>query len=193
MNEKLLFVDVETGGLDPEKHSLLTVSFSVYENGKVLGSRDFLIKSDVYNVTPEALKVNGINLIELDRLAEPQHIVVGEIINFIKNNIGDAKLAVVAGHGVDFDIRFLDKLFKDNNKNLGDFISHRKIDTSSMLNFLKFSGKLDIGSSSLENAIKYFGIDVSGRHESKADVAATIKLFEKLNDIINIKDVTDNE
>lgn len=186
MDNKLLFIDVETGGLDPEVSSLLTVSFSVYKNGKVLGSRDFLIKHDVYNVTVQALEVNHINLIELDKIATHAKTVVKEIISFIRNNSKLGELPVVAGHGVDFDIRFLDKLFRDNGEKLSDYISHRKLDTCGIINFLKYTGKIDIKSASLESAIEYFNIDTNGRHVSRDDVDATIKVYEKLNELINI-------
>jgi len=184
MSKRLLFMDVETGGLDPEKHSLLTIALSVYEDGKIINKKDFAVRHDVYNVSAQALKINNINLIEHHDIATDEAIVVDEIIKIIKDNFIDCE-PIVAGHGVDFDYKFIAKLFRDNNYNFSDYVSHRKLDTCSILKFLMVTDSIDIRSASLENAIKYFGIETKDRHTARDDVDATVVLFERLDKLIN--------
>ena len=43
MPDRLLFIDTETGGLDPQKHSLLSLALVVWEKREILDSKEFLI------------------------------------------------------------------------------------------------------------------------------------------------------
>ncbi len=36
MPDKLLFIDTETGGLDPDKHSLLSIAMVVWEDMEII-------------------------------------------------------------------------------------------------------------------------------------------------------------
>ena len=177
---KILFMDTETGGLNEEKHSLLTIAFAVYSNGKIVAEKEFFVKHKEYLVTPVALSINKIDLVEHDKIATESNIVVKEIIEFIRENFGDVK-PVIAGHNIDFDYKFIDKLFQNENEFLGEYVSHRKIDTCTLVNFLKATGRIDIESASLEASIKYFQIQTNARHTAKDDVRATIDLFEAIN------------
>lgn len=183
---KLLFLDTETGGLDAQKYSLLTVALVVYDSidRRIYDEAEFAVKHDNYVVTPEAMKINNINLEEHDKIAVDGKIVVQKIIEFIKKNFGDER-AVIVGHNPSFDYDFLDKLFKDENEYLSLYMSHRKIDTCAILNFYKAIERIDIESASLEAGIRYFNIETKARHTAMDDVKATIALFEKLQMYIN--------
>jgi oligoribonuclease (3'-5' exoribonuclease) len=77
---KYLAFDCETGGLDCNKHSLLTAYFSVYdEDFNLIDELDLYLKpSDekLLNVTQEALKVTQINI--TDHLSSPNTITYEE-------------------------------------------------------------------------------------------------------------------
>ena len=88
---KLLFIDTETGGLYPDKHSLLTVAFAMYEDGEVKAEAMWAIKSKDYVVNAAALKINNINLVEHDSIAKEKDFVVKEMIEFIKESFGEDK------------------------------------------------------------------------------------------------------
>nr|DAN05343.1 MAG TPA: Oligoribonuclease [Caudoviricetes sp.] len=181
---KILFIDTETGGLNAEKHSLLTVAFAVYNNGEIVAEKEFAVKHKYYLVSTKALEVNNINLIEHDQIAIESKVVVQEIIKFIKDNFGDEK-PVIAGHNIEFDYKFLDKLFQNEKEYWWKYVSHRKLDTCSLINFLMVTGKIEIESASLEASINYFKIETNARHTAKDDVRATIALFENINKLFN--------
>ena len=75
-----MWFDCETGGVDPDKHSLLTAYFGIYNEDLVLiDELDLQLKpSDLSKlvVQPEALKVTGIDLNE--HLKDPQTITYEE-------------------------------------------------------------------------------------------------------------------
>ncbi|WP_326514801.1 3'-5' exonuclease [Clostridium intestinale] len=180
---KILFIDCETGGLNPEKHSLLTIGLAVYEYGKIVAEKEIDIRHKEYIVTAKALKINNINLVQHDTNAKDPKIVVQEIIEFIKENFKEEK-PVIGGHNVEFDIKFIERLFSGERDYFNRYVSHRKLDTCSIINFLMLSGKIDIESASLEAAIKYFDIETNSRHTALEDTKAAIKLYEKLKKFI---------
>lgn len=62
MNNRLLFIDTETGGLDPHKHSLLTIGVVVWdEKLGELYSDEYAVFSDTYTITKSALRINHFN------------------------------------------------------------------------------------------------------------------------------------
>lgn len=58
-----LFLDTETGGLDPYDHSLLSVAaIKVDSDFREIARFETYIRSDVFVVTPKAMEINRINL-----------------------------------------------------------------------------------------------------------------------------------
>lgn len=179
---KTLWMDVETGGFNAEKHSLLTIALAVYDGEKVTEIREWKVKHRDYIVTPGAMKQNKIDLLEHDESAKDKDVVVGEIIEFIKENFGEERPAI-GGQNIKFDISFVDKLFKECKQYWNKFVSHRTIDTCEVLRFMYYTGKITEDVAALDRAIKYFNIDVAARHTASGDILATIKLFEILREL----------
>jgi DNA polymerase III epsilon subunit-like protein len=182
---KILFIDTETGGLDAEKHSLLTIALAVYSDGEIIAEKDWAVKHKDYIVTIKALEVNKIDLIEHNKIAIESNIVVQEIMMFIFNNFGNER-PIIAGHNVEFDNGFMTRLFKYEYEVWAKHVSHRKLDTCSLINYLIVTGRANLESASLEESIKHFKIEVNSRHTAKDDVRATIALFEKINKELDI-------
>lgn len=59
---KLLFLDTETGGLNDQIHSLLTVGFVVMEDDQIVDTLEIFLKLDEYHYDEEAMEINQINL-----------------------------------------------------------------------------------------------------------------------------------
>ena len=59
-----LFLDTETGGLDPRLHSLLSLGLVAGDPGGVAESLEILVGHATYAVTGGGLKVNRIDLVE---------------------------------------------------------------------------------------------------------------------------------
>lgn len=180
---KILVIDTETGGLDAKKHSLLTIGLAVYEDGKIIAEQEYFLKHKDYVVNAKALEINHINLISHDSIAIESKIIIDDIKRFLLSNFGTDK-PVIAGHNVEFDNGFMAQLFEDENEVWNNYVSHRKLDTCSLINYLMITGKIDLKSASLEACIKYFKIETEERHTAKDDVRATIKLIECINNLI---------
>jgi DNA polymerase III epsilon subunit-like protein len=179
---KTLWMDTETGGFNAEKHSLLTIALAVYDSENVIDIKEWKIKHKDYLITADSLTHNKIDIIEHHKVAKEKEVVVKEIIEFIKINFSEERPAL-GGQNIKFDIGFVDKLFKDCKEYWNKYVSHRTIDTCEITRFMFYSGKITEDVAALDKAIKYFDIEVDGRHTSSGDILATIKLFEKLREI----------
>src|SRR5690606_30430214 len=177
---KILFIDTETGGLDPLEHSLLSVAFAVWDNGKITTSKEFLINDGVLNVTSKALEINGINIIEHSRIALKSKYAISEIKNFLNQNFEFDEKIILCGHNILFDINFFKNFWNKNEGNYNKRFSHRYVDTASILFFLSITNKLPENSNSSQNAFDLFGISIDKRHSALGDVLGTAELFNRL-------------
>jgi DNA polymerase III subunit epsilon len=186
MQDRLLFIDIETGGLDPNKNSLLSLALVVWEDMKIIDSQEFLINDGILSVTEEALSINKIDIEKHKQTAISPSLAIEKILEFINRHFPQQGKITLAGHNVQFDISFLRILFTKNKQEFSKFFSHRIIDTSSILYYLYLAGHIKQKAISSDEAFNYFGIKVEGRHTAKGDAIATAKLFTKLLHLTNI-------
>lgn len=181
---RLLFTDTETGGTNPIDDALLEVSFVVWEDGSILATKTWKIKSADKYVYPSATKINGIVLKEHDKVAMDPEKAANEIVAFIRKWFEDER-ATLAGHNVSFDRDFIRELI--NEYSLDPFeplVSHRLLDVMSVLNFMVAAGKLPATVLSSDGAFNYFNIKVMNRHTSMGDTEATMAVFDKLMELL---------
>lgn len=175
----LLFLDTETGGTDPFRHSLLQVGAVAYHNKERFKAN---LSLEEYNTTEIALKINQLNIEELKEQGTTIDATVSNFTDFIKRNF--AEKPVLVGHNIAFDKYFIRELFMSNQLNMDDFISHRMIDTMSILWGLHLAGKIPIEACSSSGAFKYFGVTQRKYHDALDDALMTVELFEKLIQLI---------
>lgn len=181
--ERILFVDTETGGLNPEKNDLLTVALVVWENFQILDKKEWKIKKENYRTTQEALAVNKIDLKKIYEDGLEEKKVIEEMISFVKKNFKEPKKSAIAGHNVNFDISFLKKLFERNFFDWNKYFGYRTIDTMTLLFFVFLQGKTGTTRlGKLDDALLFFEIKLSEeeRHTALGDIVATVSVFEKL-------------
>lgn len=183
-----LALDVETGGLDSDT-SLLTAYFGVFsKDGDEFMQIDELnlaLRPDngIYNVNPEALAINKIDLIELNKEAIYYKEAKSVLYSFLKENFKEERLVPI-GHCVDFDILCVQRNLLSRGS-WEQFVSYRALDTMAVARFLQFTGKLAIESLSLSSLIDFFDIKVEGKlHNAKYDTLCTVKVLENLAKLV---------
>src|SRR6266436_5622023 len=128
---KYLAIDNETGGLG--EVSLLTSYFAVLDaNLRILDDLYIYLKpSDgVYRIEPQALAINGINLIEHDKVAETQSMAGQKLFRFLKLHSSDGTDKLIPlGHNVTFDVIGIHNGLL-NRAIFEKFTSYRKLDTA---------------------------------------------------------------
>jgi DNA polymerase III epsilon subunit-like protein len=185
MPDRLLFIDTETGGLDPGKHSMLSLAMVVWEDRQIIDSTEILVNDGILFVTAEALSINRIDIGKHKQSAWSSSRAMDEIFSFIGKHFPGKGKITLAGHNVHFDAAFLKAFFSANNKDFSQFFSHRIIDTSSILHYLYLAGRIKQRAISSDEAFDLFDIKVEGRHTALGDAIATAQLFTKLLSLLN--------
>lgn len=175
--DKILFIDTETGGLDPTLHSLLSIAFVVWQDFKIIDSKEFLINDGILNVTPEALVINGINIDEHKKYSVSPEVTIKGIDSFLSIHFGETEKISLGGHNINFDVNFFKYFLSKNNYPFHNRFSHRIVDTATILYYLYLAGKIKQKAISSTEAFSLFGISVDGRHTALGDSIATAKLF----------------
>lgn len=181
-----VFIDTETGGTDPNKHSLLSVGLCIWDIDKnIIDNKEIFIKNDNYTITKKAQKINKFNLIEHNNKAIGPNEAIKEMLDFCYKYIDVNTAIPIVGHNIQFDVNFLKKLFKDNNRSFNQYFSHRYIDTYSVFKTCVLAGLINENLNSSAEAFSYFGIRVNRRHSALGDCIATVELYENLLNLLS--------
>lgn len=168
------FLDVETGGLDPKKHSLLTgCALILSQDLKREAISNVVFPTSTYSVTPEALQVNGIDLSDLRPSKRKDVETFFDIIN---------NSCYVVGHNVAFDLAFLREYANNNDIKLSPDI--KIIDTKVLTHVLQAMGKLPPMGSRLTALSLMFDISHEEAHTAEGDVLANVEVYKCLMKIL---------
>ena len=166
---KYLVIDTETTGLDPRAHELLSLGAIVMIDGVIVESVHVKIKPrNIDNADPQALQVNGYTPYRWKNAIDGEYAV-----SIIKHFFLSHQDAVLVGHNVGFDIRFL-QAFADefNNKFM---IPTPYIDTRDVcrVNLAPYG----LQSMSLDNICEFLGWKRRKAHTALSDCEDCIKIL----------------
>lgn len=176
-----LVLDIETGGLSPEKASLLQIGVVFVKNGDIVYESEFNIKSDSYKVTPGAMAVNKLDLVKIHATGVTIDDFY-ETIAEMKGKIFGKDKPTVLGHNVAFDLSFIHYYVgKERWENL---FSYRTLDTATIARFLTDAGILTISKTDLDSLAGRFvdmaDITSTKRHTALHDAEITYAVYESL-------------
>ena len=177
--DHLVVIDTETSGTNPFEHEVLSIALSPLK--KSIPKFEIYVRPKSINWT-EYARQNFLNFQEKwNTLAKPPEIASQEVEDYIKKYFIDTPVILI-GHNVGFDISFIRKLANSAGKEMIKGISHRSIDTHTILYYLYLTGKGPKESTSSDGAFKHFNIKLppGQRHTAMGDALATERLFLKL-------------
>jgi|11_taG_2_1085331.scaffolds.fasta_scaffold73806_2 DNA polymerase III epsilon subunit-like protein len=185
--QSYIVLDVETGGLDPDKHSILEISGILWKPGrKIQPAFDCYVKEENIVTVPRAMEVNQIDLNKVSKHGRTPKEAVKYIKNRLDEVLGVERRPVkILAHNANFDYSFLKRLYNlAGEKTHQDFYG-RTIDSASILEFLMIVDHIkgnrasaDVLFESTNNQIKD-----EERHRSYYDALATAKSMETLFNI----------
>jgi DNA polymerase III subunit epsilon len=193
---KVLYIDVETTGLKPDKHDVIELGYIIEIDGVVKVSDCLNMQPFSYdNIDPEALKVSGHTIEKLKTYPMPQEAyrdftaILGK---YCDKYDSDDKF-YPSGFNCAFDLEFMNHFFlKNNDKYFGSWQNWRAIDPRAILVFLNYAGKISLPKYSLEETCKYFDIPLDA-HSAKSDIEATRLLVHKLSETFKDLQLTKKE
>jgi len=192
---RFFVIDTETGGLDPERHALLSIGGVVVDQTITpLGMIELLI-ADPGVVSEAALRYNKADP-GLARSAglEPT-AAVSALHSFLhayfpeafsEHSQPDTRI-VLAGHNVAFDAAFLRRLYRLAGQDFESVYSYRMLDTGSIFRFLALAGFLpdvepSLGRIATELSIQTVGM---GRHTALGDALLTTRVLRKMVEMVS--------
>ncbi len=184
---KLLFLDTETGGLNPKTHSLLSLAVVLWEDGRLHDRQQIFVREPELATTPEALAVNKIDLAWLGQNGLAPEAAMQALEAFIAKHFpagidGAPPRVTLAGHNVSFDVGFLRRLCDQTGRIFRDRFASRTVDTSGIMAFLMLAGALPSASPTSDFGFSHFRIEIApdARHTALGDCLATAELFNHL-------------
>lgn len=183
---KIIFIDTETGGVNPEKAALIRLSGIIRIDKKDVEKFNFYIKPfENSEVNEKALEVQGRTLEELktDKYVEEKE-VYKQFIKLLDKYIDKYDTTdkfIVAGYNVRFDVDILKAFFQRHGNNfLFSYLDSSMLDPLYSIRLLQIAEVLPVlENNKLETWCKHFGIELKA-HDSLEDIEATKKLIGKL-------------
>ena len=187
---KLLFLDTETTGLDPDKNAVIQIAGVVEINGEVKEEFNFKCKPlEDDEVELQALDVQKLTVEELELYPEskPVYEQFSKMLDSYVDRYNKADKFYMVGQNTKFDYDFLNSWFKKHgDRFLYSRINYHLIDIMQMSAMFKLAGLMEIPNLKLETIAKYFKIPLDA-HKAENDVKATREVFHKY--LTSVKDL----
>lgn len=202
---KVLFLDLETTGLDASKHGIIQIAMLMEIDGKIEGELfldvqpfpdDWITLNDVADfiqwknigfcdeaTEDRVIEPSGIKLIDIANKHLPPKQVHKIILAFLNDYISKfdkTDKAYLAGYNVQFDRNFISQFFKKCGDNyLGSYLNWKCLDPLYLLWQMDADGEISLENYKLETACKHFGVELIA-HNALSDVKGTYELYRKL-------------
>jgi DNA polymerase III subunit epsilon len=181
--KKVLWLDTETSGLDSKVNGIIEVSFIVEVDDVIIEYETFKMKTKM-QIDDAALKVNGLTREEIDSYGTEEEAVknIQEMFQRYINKYNKTDKFIPGGFHVDFDLDFLDELFKRNgDKYMYSYINSRsRIDPQKSLGLFEYGGLVKLTGYNLSSVCEAFGVELTDAHSSMADIRATREIALKM-------------
>ncbi len=175
-----VIVDVETGGFNSQTDALLeiaAVTISMDEEGNLHRHETFAFHVEPFegaNIEQAALDFTGIDLDNPDRMAEPELMVMTDLLSAVRRAVKESGCtrAVIVGHNAHFDLNFVNAAIERCNIKRSPFHPFSVFDTATLAG-------LAFGQTVLAKTCQVAGIEFSNSaaHSAAYDAEKTADLF----------------
>lgn len=184
--KKVLWLDVETTGLDCRKHGLREVGFIIEIDGIEVDKGVFRINPFTYTtkdveIDGYALEISKVTIDDLmgyDRASFCFKELMKKLVKYV--NVNDKNdCFVIAGYNPAFDIGFIKEWFKEMGllDSYKDLFHYKNLDVFSIVFALRHLGLNSAENDKIETMCNYFDIEIEA-HNALSDIEATKKLYE---------------
>lgn len=179
MLSRLIVVDTETTGANIFEHDLISYAFAPLIEGPVL--EGYVYESSGNPWSPVAKSYFEASRIRWEAEGVSPKRAVEDIENYLRGVCCGEEIIMV-GHNVAFDRYFLEKLANQAGKARIEGLSHRSVDTHTLLVALHLNGTIPESATSSTGAFEYFGVapPEQSRHTALGDTLATRQLLRRI-------------
>lgn len=189
--QQLVFVDLETGGLDPKRHPIIQLAaVAVDQRLDAVEAFEAKIQFDERKANAHSLRKNHFHRGIWAREAREQNVVARDFATFLKRHATvpalsaqgkSYQVAQLVAHNAAFDGPFLQTWFDKQDMYLP---AKRLVLCTMQLAMWQFtvSGARPPPNFQLATLCEYFAVPfhAAAAHEALADVTATVRLFQAL-------------
>lgn len=188
---RILFLDTETTGLDPNVNDIVEVACEYWENGQKKSSFHRLVSFSSFDGATKNLKALQVNHYtkrnHTDSISTSK-VAVEEFVCYLLS-IPHSKTdpIYIGGHNTHFDVGMLKAWLKRHNYDgWGDVFSSVLVDTASLANVLKAAGLIDSKHINLLTLAECLKIPTEPEKAHKAiyDVHITAQCYYKMLDLL---------
>lgn len=188
MSKKIVWLDCETTGLDPNRNGIITLAGMMEIDGFVVDRKTFTMYPLGREVEPSALEVNGFTIKDVEGFKNWKMVKddlcswLGQYIDkFDKND-----KATAAGYNIiTFDMGFIESWFRECGDNyLYSWFDRFPLDVYRMVPMLEWAGLKGLPNRKLGTVCDAMGVKLEAAHEAMADVEATRDLAGKIRSIL---------
>lgn len=175
-----VIVDVETGGFNCQSDALLeiaAVTIRMDEQGMLHRYETFSFHVEPFegaNIEQAALDFTGIDLDDPERMAEPELMVMTDLLHAVRRAVKEngCTRAVIVGHNAHFDLNFVNAVIDRCHIKRSPFHPFSVFDTATLAG-------LAFGQTVLAKACQVAGIEFSNSaaHSAAYDAEKTAELF----------------
>ena len=180
---KIFWLDCETTGLDSKKNDIFQLAYLCEVDGVIKDEGEILFRPlDLDNISPEALEITGKTVEELASYPDPKESFnrLLQVLDRFVYKFDKADKCFSGGYNVPFDMDFLQDLFiKMGHRYFGSYFNRRTLDAFQLLNWLVYTGEIDLINYKLGTLCAHYGIDISA-HDAVSDIKATRELTKRL-------------
>ena len=169
--QKYVIIDTETTGLDAEKHEIVSFGGIVLIDHKIVETIEIKIKpAHIDTADQKALEINGYSP-DKWQYANTQKEGAYKIAHFIERH----RDKIFAGHNLQFDIKFIQALGKNQNVYMSIPAMYPYIDTRDLCRSM-LSG-YGLSSMSLDNICAFLGWHRRASHTALSDCEDCAKII----------------
>lgn len=203
-SQKLVFLDVETTGINPERNGLTQISGAVQVGSEVVESFDYFVRPFPHDeIEASALEVTGIDPRQFLPPEHPDHLAVPgqlfedpkeiylRLLGILKKHVDQYdkmdKFHFVGYNAHSFDMPFMRRFWdKNNDRFFGSWFWYPCLDVMLLWAQILRDERAKLANFKLATVAKHCGIDVDETrlHDSFYDIELTRQLWLMASDLI---------
>lgn len=179
--ENIAFVDLETTGLDPERHEIIEIGAIIarQEPRAGRGPEVRVVEEFDIKVKPERIEEAERSALRTNKYSEAEWLFAADLEQALRAFAPKISGAILAGQNIGFDIAFLERAFARFNMPFD--VHHHKIDVVSIA-FTKYYHDESWQRFGLRTLCERLGVKNEKAHSALSDIRATFEVYKKLLD-----------
>lgn len=181
INKKILWLDTETTGLNPNKHGVIQVA-AIFEHGNTMSIFNALNNCSDCKIDDEALEITGHRKKDIKKYPKDTFDKLIKFLDYFLNKYDKKDKATLIGYNVKFDLEMLHGWAKREGFDyLGSYLDWRVVDVLVLARNEWLLGRMPAEPKDfkLGSICEVYGIEVPN-HDALDDIKATRELYYRM-------------